>query len=157
MMARNGLHARWRVHPPGGAADSVEEAIATTPEEIERLVTALAQPDADDAYVTHLARPTVVMPFASDDEVPDHVVHLAVRDGWGYFAYAGDAAGWPDGFTGHPQGDPHSPGTYGSYSEYPAGSGLPVPEFTRLLTDFLANAELPTWIRWISEDEPSDL
>ncbi|MCP2164561.1 hypothetical protein LX83_001401 [Goodfellowiella coeruleoviolacea] len=117
---------------------------------------ALAQPDADDAYVTHLARPSVVTPLVSEEEVPDHVVHLAVRDGWGYFTYAGDAAGWPAGFTGHPQGDPRSPGTHGSYGEYSAGSGLSIPVFTRLLTDFLVSAELPTWIHWISEDGPAE-
>jgi hypothetical protein len=49
----------------------------------------LAEPDVDDASLTHTGRPLVIVPMMGDDPVPDHVVHVAVRDGWGYLIYAG--------------------------------------------------------------------
>ncbi|GGP59547.1 Imm1 family immunity protein [Saccharothrix coeruleofusca] len=129
--------------------DDAGQAEVTTPEDVRDLVRALADPNADDAYVTHLGRPTVVLPLTGDEPVPDHVVHLAVRDGWGYFVYAGVADGYPDGFTGHPKGDPRSPGTHGSHDEYPPASGLPLPLFTEVLIRFLESAELPDAVEWV--------
>jgi len=96
----------------------------------------------------------VVAPLLGGGLVPDHVLHLAVRGIWGYIAYSGNAAGYRDGFTGHPQGDPRSPGTHGHYNiDYPAGSGLGLHQFTEAIIQFLATGDLPTCVRWISEDD----
>jgi hypothetical protein len=58
-----------------------------------------------------------------------------------------------DGFTGHPEGDPRSPGTFGSYDEYPSGSGLQLSRLAEVLIGFLEAGELPTGVAWVSQDD----
>jgi len=146
------IRANWRIDRGQDTVDGAGQAEVRTAAEVVRLIEALAEPEADDASLTHLGRPVVVVPLMGDAPVPDHVVHIAVRDGWGYLIYAGASARHVDGFTGHPDGDPLSPGTYGSYDEYPAGSGLPLPRFTEVLTQFLATGELSPDVPWVSQD-----
>lgn len=146
-MTTAALRAHWSGGPGG-------ELTVTTAEQVDELVARLARPEVDDAYLTHLGRPTTAMPLLGEADVPDHVIHLAVREGWGYLAYSGAAAGHPDGFTGHPVGDPLSPGTNGAYNDdYPAGSGLPLPLLRLAIMELLRSGELPTCVRWTSEDE----
>lgn len=155
-MIRTALNAYWRLDQVHDTPDVAGQMTVTSAEEVQHLVDVLSRPDADDAYATHLGRPTVAAPLLGDDLVPDHVLHLAVRGGWGYLTYAGNAVGYWDGFTGHPQGDPRSPGTHGHYNtDYPAGSGLPLPQFTDAIVQFLVTGELPTCVHWISEDDSS--
>jgi immunity protein Imm1 of predicted polymorphic toxin system len=121
--------------------------------DVDQFIGSLAEPDVDDASLTHTGRPLVVVPMMGDDPVLDHVVHVAVRDGWGYLIYAGASARHADGFTGHPEGDPRSPGTFGSYDEYPSGSGLPLPRLAEVLIGFLEAGDLPTGVARVSQDD----
>jgi hypothetical protein len=139
------LDAHWRIDRGPGSPDASGKALVTSRDDVRRLVDALSQPGVDDAYVTHLGRPLVTMPLLSNDPVPDHVLHLAVRGTWGYLAYAGAAAGHPTG----------SAATHGHYNtDYAAGSGLSLPQFEAAIAEFLATGELPTCIQWINEDAP---
>jgi Immunity protein Imm1 len=147
------LDVTWYVYH-GDAPRTWGEMKVMTPEDVHALVAALQQPGVDDAYVTHLGRPTQVVPALGDEHLPDHVVHLTLEQGWGYFAFAGAAEGWPDGFSGSPQGDPRSPRVHGTYNtDYPAGSGLPLDVFERVVSQFLTTKELATCVRWVSDDD----
>jgi hypothetical protein len=152
------LDASWVVVRSDGPPVS-EHRVVSDRDEVERLVAALALPGAADAYVTHSGRPAIPLPTLTDGDltpVPDHVVYLAVWQQWGYFAYIGPTEGGelPPGELVFSVGDPDSTAhvAYTNLTEFPAGTGLSIPEFTAVVAQFLTTGSLPTSARWVAEE-----
>jgi hypothetical protein len=146
-----GLQVVVRRQLPGELAQD-EVLDVRTPGEVAHLVTVLSDQESDDAYATHLGRPTEV-DLLEGEEVPDHVMYFAVREGaWGYLRYIGPIPGRREAGAYRPAGDRSSPGTHGTNNpEYAAGSGLPLDAFEQVVTEFLTTSELPAGVRWVSE------
>jgi hypothetical protein len=136
---------------PAGAAVQDDVLSVSKSEDVDELIALLKRPDSDDAYVTHLGRSTKVDELDGDD-VPDHVMYLAIRGDLGYLRYVGTLAdGHPaDAYT--PVGDERSPATHGTNNtDYPAGSGLPLSDVRAIVTNFLTTGTLPNTVSWRDE------
>jgi hypothetical protein len=106
-----------------------------TADDVDELIAALGASDVDDAYLTA-------------DEPNAFVVHLALRDGWGYLAWSDDS------FLGSPVGDPTSPGTHGTFNaDYFPGTGLALAVLDQVVKAVLTTGSRPTEVEWISDDE----
>jgi hypothetical protein len=126
----------------------------TTAAQVDDLIALLGRDDADDAYATHLGRPSKVDELERD-HVPDHVMYLAVRDGWGYLRYIGTLAGRRQADVYTPIGDHCSPATHGTNNvDYPAVSGLALTDFRAVVVGFLTAGDLPTVVRWQDSGQP---
>jgi hypothetical protein len=109
--------------------------------DVDTLVAALASPDCNDGTLDHFARPL------DREGEPDHNVVLAVRGGWGYVNYV------DNGFAGWPKGDPDAPFVDERFTDFPPGTGLPLPTFRAVLVQFMETAERPTVVDWYEEGE----
>jgi hypothetical protein len=128
------VRAHWYVYPPEGPR-VYERKTLVTDDDVDGLVAALGAPHVDDAYLT-------------TDEQGAFVIHLAVRDGWGYLAWSDDE------FLGSPAGDPNSPGTHGTFNtDYFPGTGLSPGMLARVLKDLLVTGDRPALVEWVSDDE----
>lgn len=128
------VRAHWYLYPPTGPRTDERQTLATN-DDVDELLGALGGEYVDDAYLT-------------TDQPDTFVLHLAVRDGWGYLAWSDDE------FLGSPVGDPQSPGTHGTFNtDYFPGTGLAVGTLARVLKDLLATGRRPTEVAWVSDDE----
>jgi hypothetical protein len=128
------VRAHWYVYPPGGPRAD-ERAALGLDHDVDELITALAGPHADDAYLT-------------SDEPNSFVIHLAVHDGWAYLAWSDDE------FLGSPAGDPSSPGTHGTFNtDYFPGTGLTPEQLAALLKVLLATGCRPDTVDWVRDDD----
>jgi Immunity protein Imm1 len=128
------VRAHWYVYPPD-APRADERKTLVTDNDVDDLVAALSAPHVDDAYLT-------------TNEPGAFVIHLALRDSWGYLAWTDDE------FLGSPAGDPNSPGTHGTFNtDYFPGTGVPTAILARVLKDLLATGSRPTSVEWVSDDE----
>jgi Immunity protein Imm1 len=128
------VRAHWYLYPPAGPRTD-EWKMLVTDDDVDELLDALGREYVDDAYLT-------------TDRPDAFVLHLAVRDGWGYLAWSDDE------FLGSPVGDPRSPGTHGTFNtDYFPGTGLAVGALAPVLKELLATGRRPTGVAWVSDDE----
>ncbi|MEV0676837.1 Imm1 family immunity protein [Actinosynnema sp. NPDC050436] len=139
------IKATWDVYDPEGspALDSME---VHAPDDVALLVTRLSGLHVAGGTLVHTKRPEIVSPY-SGEVVPDHVLQVLVNGGFGYVHFHS-----PEHVSCSPVGDPDSGFHHYEYTDFEAGSGLPLPLFTRLLTEFLATAERPTCVTWRNPD-----
>ncbi|MFT7836670.1 Imm1 family immunity protein [Saccharothrix sp. BKS2] len=141
--------AVWPISDPNDPdADVADTLTAGAPEDVDALLSRLAEPGAGPAVLEHHDRDLVtdtegLLGAPGGAELPDHDVVAAVHDGHGYLAYAD-----PEHDQSTPEGDPGSPGHRSEYVDFPAGSGVPVEVLAAALKDFLATGQRPTTLRW---------
>ncbi|PPK66892.1 Imm1 family immunity protein [Actinokineospora auranticolor] len=133
--------AHWDTYAPDEVPGE-EEFTAESPGDVDRLVALLSDPHASAATIVHAGRAEVVSPY-SGETVPDHLLWALVHSGFGYLHYHD-----PDHVSCVPVGDPTSAHHHYDYTDFEAGSGLPVDVFTKALKQFLATATRPTVVQW---------
>ncbi len=129
-------------------ADAAEEMTVAAPEDVDTLLTRLAEPGAGPAVVEHQDRALItdtegLLGAPGATEIPDHDVAAAIHQGYGYLTYAD-----PDHDYSTLAGDPASPEYRSEYVDYPAGAGVPVEVLAVALKEFLATAKRPTGVTW---------
>ncbi|MGJ7907281.1 Imm1 family immunity protein [Actinopolyspora sp. H202] len=132
------ITAVWPIDSPEDA-NSGDGVTLTEPDEIDGLLTRLAEPNAGVATVWHESRE-----LADDDEgMPDHDVCVAVRDGYGYLSYID-----VEHDLAVPEGEPAAPALHGGDVEFPEGSGVPLDTLAEALREFLRTAQRPESVSW---------
>jgi hypothetical protein len=117
---------------------AVDGMVVTTSDEVGDLVAKLADDGADTATI-YLSDSGV---FAEPPTI-DHTVHVAVAGGHGYLSYwdmTNDLA--------FARGEPASVGQRSEAEDFPAGSGLTIPQLTTALVELLATGKRPTSVDW---------
>jgi hypothetical protein len=134
-----GMDAVWHVFDPNNL-DAGGHLLVRDEQDVDRLVVALARPDASAALITHRGRPCVVF---DGDRLPDHQVTVAVNGPYGYLTWSDEE---------HPylvsDGDAGSPAFLAHYTEYDAGTGVDLATFRAALVEFLATGRRPTCLAW---------
>ncbi|WP_123745497.1 Imm1 family immunity protein [Saccharothrix texasensis] len=129
-------------------ADAADEMTVDTPEDVDTLLTRLAEPGAGPAVVEHQDRELItdtegLLGAPGTTKIPDHDVAVTLHQGYGYLTYAD-----PEHDYSTLQGDPASPEYRSEYVDYPAGAGVPVEVLATALKEFLATAKRPTGVDW---------
>ncbi|MFD1150160.1 Imm1 family immunity protein [Saccharothrix hoggarensis] len=129
-------------------ADAADELTVSAPEDVDTLLSRLAEPGAGPAVIEHQDRELItdtegLLGSPGSTKIPDHDVAAAIHAGFGYLTYAD-----PDHDYSTLQGDPASPEYRSEYVDYPAGAGVPVGVLAAALKDFLATAQRPTCVEW---------
>ncbi|MEU4444094.1 Imm1 family immunity protein [Actinosynnema sp. NPDC050801] len=129
-------------------ADSADEMTVDAPEDVDTLLSRLAEPGAGPAVIEHQARELItdtegLLGAPGTTEIPDHDVAATVHQGYGYLTYAD-----PEHDYSTLQGDPESPEYRSEYVDYPAGAGVPVEVLATALKEFLTTAERPESVTW---------
>ena len=132
------LEVGWGVVDAGGSYRGVNVLIETV-DEVDGLVSRLAEPGAEIARLIHHGRPL----WDADRGLVDHDVYAAVADGFGYLSFQ-DATRTKR----YPAGDPAAPGCEFDDDDFPPGSGLPLARFAEAITEFLLTADLPGCVTW---------
>ncbi|ASU79625.1 hypothetical protein CDG81_16645 [Actinopolyspora erythraea] len=132
------ITAVWPIESPE-ESNSGDGVTLTEPDEVDGLLSRLAEPNAGVATVWHESRE-----LADEDEgMPDHDVCVAVRDGYGYMSYID-----VEHDLAVPEGDPAAPGLRGGDVEFPEGSGVPVATLAEALREFLRTGQRPESVPW---------
>lgn len=129
-------------------ADAADEMTVGTPEDVDALLTRLAEPGAGPAVIEHQDRELItdtegLLGAPGVAKIPDHDVAAAVHRGYGYLTYAD-----PDHDYSTLDGEEESPEYRSEYVDYPAGAGVPVETLAMALNEFLTTAQRPTCVRW---------
>ncbi|ONI84026.1 hypothetical protein ALI22I_35290 [Saccharothrix sp. ALI-22-I] len=129
-------------------ADAADELTVSTPEDVDTLLSRLADPGAGPAVIEHQDRELItdtegLLGEPGTTKIPDHDVAAAIHNGYGYLTYAD-----PDHDYSTLKGEPSSPEYRSEYVDYPAGAGVPVEALAAALKDFLATAKRPTGVDW---------
>jgi len=129
-------------------AHAADEMTVATPEDVDALLTRLAEPGAGPAVIEHQERELItdtegLLGAPGSTKIPDHDVAAAVHRGFGYLTHAD-----PDHDYSTLVGDPSSPEYRSEYVDYPAGSGVPPEALATALKDFLATAERSGSVTW---------
>ncbi|MEU5690709.1 Imm1 family immunity protein [Actinosynnema sp. NPDC020468] len=139
------FQAVWNVYDPAELPE-VAELVVRTPEDVDHLVTLLSEPSAEQALISHSARRPTTSEFTGRT-VPDHLLQALVRGGFGYLLHY-----CPEHPSSASVGDPTSPAHHYDYTDFEAGTGLPLPLFTNALKEFLTTASRPTCVGWRAVD-----
>lgn len=136
------ITAGWAVTHPDGTYEGKNTTLRT-PQDVAAFAAkvAAADPYADSIRVIHNDRPLA----DAEQGFTDHDVFAAVVDGFGYLSHQDQ-----DNAKAFPVGDPDSAGCEFDDEDFPAGSGLPLDQFTTALVEFLHTTERPTNVRWTS-------
>jgi Immunity protein Imm1 len=132
------FQAAWLRYSPDGAV-AADGMVVTTPDEVGDLVAKLAD-DGTDTATIYLSDSGV---FATPPTI-DHTVHVAVAGGYGYLSHwdmANDLA--------FARGGPTSVAHLSEAEDFPAGSGLTIPQLTAALVELLATGKRPTSVDWV--------
>lgn len=129
-------------------ADAADEMTVGTPEDVDTLLSRLADPGAGPAVIEHQERELIVdteglLGAPGATRIPDHDVAAAVHGGYGYLTYAD-----PEHDSSTLRGEPSSPGYRSEYVDYPAGAGVAVEVLATALKDFLTSARRPDSVSW---------
>ncbi|MFF4593635.1 Imm1 family immunity protein [Amycolatopsis sp. NPDC001319] len=81
--------------------------------------------------------------FTATVESEHGVVDVHVQHGYGYLLYNGEEM-----IAAYAIGDPASPEVTDSETGFPAGSGIPLDQFTNALLELLKTGRLPQAVRW---------
>ncbi|QYN25674.1 Imm1 family immunity protein [Amycolatopsis sp. DSM 110486] len=81
--------------------------------------------------------------FTATVEAEHGVVDAHVQDGYGYLLYNGEEM-----IAAYTNGDPASPEVTDSETGFPAGSGIPLGQFTDALLELLKTGRLPQVVPW---------
>jgi len=132
------FQAAWLRYSPDGAvvADGM---VVITSGEVGDLVARLADDGADTATI-YLSDSGV---FATPPTI-DHTVHVAVAGGYGYLSHwdmTNDLA--------FARGAPTSAAHPSEVEDFPAGSGLTIPQLITALVELLATGKRPTNVEWV--------
>ncbi|WP_223839615.1 Imm1 family immunity protein [Saccharopolyspora pogona] len=109
---------------------------------VGELVKELSNPMADLARLIHRDRPL----YDPEQGFRDHDVYANVVDGFGYLSHQDRDHG-----KAYPVGDPESAGCEFDDDDFPAGSGLPLDQFTAALVEFLRTTKRPTNVQWTGQ------
>jgi len=147
MMPVMSFTAVWPISDPNDT-DAADELTVSTPEDVDTLLSRLADPGAGPAVVEHVDRDLItdtegLLGAPGATEIPDHDVAVAVHGGFGYLTYAD-----PEHDYSTLRGEAGSPELRSEYVDYPAGAGVPVEVLAAALKDFLATARRPTCVEW---------
>lgn len=147
MMPAMSFTAVWPIND-NEDADAADELTVSTPEDVDTLLSRLAEPGAGPAVIEHQDRELItdtegLLGEPGTTKIPDHDVAATVHDGYGYLTYAD-----PDHDYSTLKGDPASPEYRSEYVDYPAGAGVPVEELAAALKEFLATAQRPDKVNW---------
>ncbi|GAA3843410.1 hypothetical protein GCM10022243_07390 [Saccharothrix violaceirubra] len=139
--------AVWPITDPHDT-EAADELTVTAPEDVDTLLTRLAEPGAGPAVIEHQDRELLddtegLLGEPGATKLPDHDMAVAVGDGFGYLTYAD-----PDNDYSTLHGDAASPEYRSEYVDYPAGSGVPIETLGSALKDFLTTAQRPENVRW---------
>ncbi|MER5264640.1 Imm1 family immunity protein [Actinosynnema sp. NPDC002837] len=129
-------------------ADAADEMTVGTPEDVDTLLTRLAEPGAGPAVIEHQDRELItdtegLLGAPGSAKIPDHDMAAAIHQGYGYLTYAD-----PEHDYSTLAGDPASPEYRSEYVDYPAGAGVPVDVLATALKEFLATAKRPEGVTW---------
>lgn len=147
MMAAMSFTAVWPISDPDDT-EAADQLTVQTPEDVDTLLSRLAEPGAGPAVIEHEDRPLMddtegLLGEPGRTKIPDHDVAAAVHGGYGYLTYAD-----PDHDYSTLDGEPDSPDYRSEYVDYPAGAGVPVETLALALKDFLTTAQRPTCVAW---------
>ncbi|WNV90622.1 Imm1 family immunity protein [Umezawaea sp. Da 62-37] len=139
------FNAVWSIQ---NADESGEQMTVTTPEEVDALLTRLAESGAGAAVIEHQERALIpdvegLLGAPGEVKIPDHDVAAAVSSGFGYLTYAD-----PDQDYSTLVGEDGSPVYASEYVDYPAGSGVRVGVLAEALKEFLATGRRPSCVEW---------
>ncbi|GAB3507074.1 Imm1 family immunity protein [Amycolatopsis cihanbeyliensis] len=134
------ITAGWVVIHNDGTYDGMNTTLET-PEDVAGFVNkvAAADPYVDSIRMIHNDRPLE----NAEQGFTDHDVFAAVADGFGYLSHQDR-----DNAKAFPLGEPDSAGCEFDDEDFPAGSGLPLDQFTAALVEFLHTAKRPTNVQW---------
>jgi hypothetical protein len=113
--------------------------VVDTADQVDDLVGRLADPRAGTAKIWG--------PDIRQDQWTGQLIHAAVDENYGYLSYTSDECALV-----FPAGAAASPGYDSTDEEFPAGSGIPLTEFTTALREFLVTGRQPDSVRWIEAD-----
>jgi hypothetical protein len=147
MMPAMSFTAVWPI-TDANDADAADELTVNAPEDVDTLLSRLAEPGAGPAVIEHQDRELIIdseglLGAPGTTRIPDHDVAAAIHHGYGYLTYAD-----PDHDYSTLKGDPSSPEYRSEYVDYPAGAGVPVEVLASALKEFLATAQRPTGVTW---------
>ncbi|MCE6999352.1 hypothetical protein LZG04_31760 [Saccharothrix sp. S26] len=139
--------AVWPINDDNDA-DAADEMTVTAPEDVDTLLSRLAEPGAGPAVIEHQERELIVdteglLGAPGTTKIPDHDVAAAIHQGFGYLTYAD-----PEHDYSTLEGDPASPEYRSEYVDYPAGAGVPVEVLATALKEFLSTAQRPGSVTW---------
>lgn len=147
MMPAMSFTAVWPISVPGDP-DAADELTVSAPEDVDTLLSRLAEPGAGPAVIEHLDRDLItdtegLLGAPGTMKIPDHDVAAAVHGGFGYLTYAD-----PEHDYAVLRGEAGSPEFRSEYVDYPAGTGVPVEVLATALKDFLDTATRPSGVEW---------
>ncbi|WP_019853392.1 Imm1 family immunity protein [Actinopolyspora mortivallis] len=137
------ITAVWPIDSPDDPNDG-DGLTLTEPEEVDGLVSRLAEPAAGAATVWHERRE----PVEEGSEMLDHDVCVLVREGYGYLSYID-----VEHDLAVPVGEPESPAVSESDVAFPAGSGLRPEALAEALREFLTTGRRPSSLEWVVVEE----
>jgi hypothetical protein len=137
------IDADWADLEPGTVIDrQVHQAVLASPDDVRRLVDALAQPNTSEAHLVHAGRPKRYNKILGRFEA-DNRVFLAVANGFGYMEFF-DPEHWSQ-----LAGDPTSPEWHTTSSGYfHPGTGVSLDTLVDAVSEFLATGERPVGMQW---------
>lgn len=131
--------AAWSISDPNDVRAGAEMTV-TSSDDVDTLVTKLADPNAGAALIRHQQRPPTEF---HGQQLPDHHMTAGVWHSYGYITFT-DRDHEPCTLVGNP-GSPMFPA---DAVEYDAGSGVSIETLAAALREFLATAQRPTNVEW---------